>query len=109
MRYARVIEVIDQVSEAVAGWGVRVVRDVDLQGLRPLLDRFGVVTLVTHWRAYRFGPWDLVDAAGLSARVRSSPDPLSASLRLCSRRTSGRPRLTLGRTPGVCHYGWPSH
>jgi hypothetical protein len=83
--YPGLIEIIDDVSGAVAGWGVRVVRDVGLlgpRGLRSLLKGpHDVVTLVTHWRSSEFSPGDFTDASGLVAGVRASPDPLSSSLR----------------------------
>jgi hypothetical protein len=46
--FGHVIEVIDKVSTAVAGWGVRVVCHLELRDLRPLLEKYPVVTLVTH-------------------------------------------------------------
>ncbi len=78
--YGGQAEVIFETMEAVSRLGVNVRTVLSPAGLRPLLEEFDVVTLVTHWRPADFFPDDFLDIPALASQLRGAKDHLSAAL-----------------------------
>jgi hypothetical protein len=72
--------VIAETIEAVGRQGVNVRTVLSPAGLRPLLEQYDVVTLVTHWRPANFFPDDFQEVPVLAAKLCGATDPLSVAL-----------------------------
>jgi len=79
--YCREAAIVDDVVEAVRGHGVEVVFDLNLARLGSLCERFGVVTLVAHWKPAEVFWDDIRDPIALARQLREGNDPLIAIIR----------------------------
>lgn len=79
--YGPVAALLGRVEEDVKAHGVAVHRGVTLGGLRDLLARYPVVTVVAHWRFPCFGPADILDPAGLLRGLQASSSLIARSMR----------------------------
>jgi hypothetical protein len=78
--YRRQAEVISETIDAVGREGVNVQTVLNPAGLRPLLEQYDVVTVITHWRPASFFPDDFLNPSVLAAKLRGATDPLSVAL-----------------------------
>jgi hypothetical protein len=69
--YAPVAGVVERVCLKVERLGVQVLRAVRLSDLRPLFERYRVITVLAHWKFMALAPQDLLDTPKMMAELQA--------------------------------------